>query len=115
VAGIALVPVLIGGIKWMQTQCRRYQLTTERLRVRQGVFSRRTDEVELYRVKDYVLVEPFFLRLFGLGNVVVNTHDTTNPTVLLEAIPDASAVRDQIRKHVELCRVQKNVRVAELE
>jgi uncharacterized membrane protein YdbT with pleckstrin-like domain len=114
-AGLALVPLLIGAIKWLQTQCRKYELTTERLRVRQGVFSRRTDEVELYRVKDYVLVEPFFLRLFGLGNVVVNTGDVSSPSVLIEAIPDAPIVRDQVRKHVEMCRVKKGVRVAELE
>jgi uncharacterized membrane protein YdbT with pleckstrin-like domain len=115
VAAAALIPLLIGGVKWMQTQCRRYELTTERLRVRQGVFSRRTDEVELYRVKDYTLVEPFFLRLFGLGNLLVNTSDVSNPSVLIEAIPDAPAVRDQVRKHVEMCRVKKGVRVAEIE
>src|SRR5262245_57574993 len=57
IAGAAIVPVLFAFIKWLQIKCRRYELTTERLRLRRGVLSRQTDEIELYRVKDYVLHE----------------------------------------------------------
>jgi hypothetical protein len=63
----------------------------------------------------YELQEPFVLRLFGLGNLVLLTHDESNPTVVLRAIPGAKALRDQIRQHVEECRDKKRVRVAELE
>jgi uncharacterized membrane protein YdbT with pleckstrin-like domain len=110
-----MIPFFIICVKWLQNKCRRYEITTERLRVSQGVFSKKTDEVELYRVKDYVLLEPFFLRLFGRGNVVLTTTDDANPTVALEAIPNANALRDEIRKHVEICRDRKRVRITELE
>jgi membrane protein YdbS with pleckstrin-like domain len=115
VAGAALVPLVIATAKWIQNQCRRYEVTTERIHLRQGVLSRKTDALELYRVKDYLLVEPFFLRVFGLGNIVLTTADETNPTVVIEAIPQIQALRDQIRKQVEACRTRKGVRVAELE
>src|SRR4051812_45734757 len=69
VAGAALIPVAFAAGKWVQNQCRRYQVTTERIHLRQGVLSRKTDDLELYRVKDYLLVEPFLLRVFGLGNI----------------------------------------------
>lgn len=114
-AGAALIPVVIAAAKWVLLKTRHYELTTERLRVRTGLLSRRTDEVELYRVKDYVLVEPFWLRLFGLGDLVVNTTDDINPNVVLAAVPQAAQVRDELRKHVELCRDRKRVRVAEME
>ena len=109
------IPVAIILVKWLQNRCRRYEITTERLRVSRGVFSRTTDEVELYRVKDYVLIEPIFLRLFGLGNIVLTTTDDANQRVVLEAVPNAKALRDELRKCVEICRDKKRVRITELE
>ena len=114
-AGAAVIPLAFALVRWIQTRCRRFELTTERLIVSQGVFSRRTDEVELYRVKDYALVEPLSLRLFGLGNIVVTTTDDANLTVTLRAVPGVRTLRDQMRKHVELCRDRKRVRVSEFE
>jgi len=114
-AAAALVPLFIALAKWLQNKYRRYQITTERVRISQGVFSRKTDEVELYRVKDYVLVEPFSLRLFGLGNIALTTTDDSNPNVVIQAVPRASALRDQMRKYVEICRERKRVHITELE
>ena len=114
-AGLALVPIFYGLGQWLKTKCERYQLTSQRLRLRSGVLSRKTDEVELYRVKDYVLIEPFWLRLFGLGNISLTTTDDANPRVTLNAVPEAGKLRDQFRKYVELCRQSKGVRITEFE
>src|SRR6185436_6329397 len=102
-AGLAAIPVLYAFSRWLQIKCQRYHLTTERLRLRSGVLSRKTDEIELYRVKDYVLLEPFWLRLFGLSNISLTTTDDANPLVLIRAVPEGDNLRDQIRKHVEVC------------
>src|SRR6185369_16682455 len=61
-AGSALIPALTALTKWVQNRCRRYRVTTERIHFQRGVFARKTDDLELYRVKDYVLVEPFLFR-----------------------------------------------------
>src|SRR5687767_2828888 len=55
--GLAIIPLLFAFVKWLQVKFQRYELTTERLRMQRGIFSRTTDEIELYRVKDYVLHE----------------------------------------------------------
>jgi uncharacterized membrane protein YdbT with pleckstrin-like domain len=115
VASAAIIPFGIGLFKWLTVRFLRYELTTERLLTSSGIFSRNSEALELYRVKDYELQEPFVLRLFGLGNIVLHTHDVSNPTVLLRAVPGAKALRDDIRKYVEECRDKKRVRVAELE
>jgi hypothetical protein len=73
------------------------------------------DELELYRVRDYKFEQPFFLRLFGLGNVLLTTADRTNPSVTLRAIRDGEALREQIRNAVEACRVAKRVRELDIE
>lgn len=115
VGGAAAIPLLFAFVKWLHVKFQRYELTTERLRLRRGILSRTTDEIELYRVKDYVLREPFVLRLWGVGDIALTTTDEANPSVLLKAISQPDALRDQIRKHVELRREAKQVRITEME
>lgn len=110
-----VVPIFIALAKWIQTRCRVYEITTERIKITRGVFSRQTEQLELYRLRDYTLVEPFWLRMFGLGNILLTTADDSSPSLTIEAVPEAGALRDQIRKHVELRRDRKRVRVTEFE
>jgi uncharacterized membrane protein YdbT with pleckstrin-like domain len=112
---VLVIPIFYAIAKWIQLRARVYELTTQRIRIRQGVFSKRTDELELYRVKDSTVYEPFWQRMFGLGNIVVTTNDTTTPTLLLEALPNARDIREKLRAAIEECRDRKRVRIAELE
>lgn len=105
-----VVPLFYAVWKWLEVRSVRYELTTERLRVSWGVFTRRTEEVELYRVKDTSLVEPFFQRIFDLGSIHVITSDASTPNYLLEALPQATDLREHIRHYVEVRRNQLRVR-----
>jgi hypothetical protein len=71
--------------------------------------------MELYRVKDTTLHEPFFLRLVSLGNVEIVSSDKSTPVLVLPALRNAEALRQQIRKHVEEMRTQKRVRELDFE
>lgn len=113
--GVAAVAVIYMCIRWLLIKVRVYEVTTERIRVTNGLLTRRTDELELYRVKDTTLIEPLYLRLFSLGDIEVSTHDVSTPVVRLEAIKGARAVREELRKSIETCRDRKRVRLAELE
>ena len=101
--------------KYLSVRCQHYELTTERLKTQSGVFSKITHELELYRVKDILFEQPFFLRLFGLGHVVLMTSDASTPILTLKAIPDASHWREQLRHCVETRRDQKRMRLTEVE
>ncbi len=109
------LPVLYALWKYLDKRKETYEVTTQRIRFREGVFSRRTDELELYRVKDSVLMEPFSLRLFGLGTIHLITSDTTAPDAYLRAVRDPAALRDRIRRCVEIRRDQKGVREIDFE
>lgn len=102
-AGLAL-------IQWMSVWCWRYQLTSERLMIASGILVRRVDEVELYRVKDSVVLQPLWCRPLNLGTVVLLTSDTSTPVIHLRAIVDPEAVRSLVRQHVEASRMRKGVR-----
>lgn len=100
--------------RWVQRRSNRIEITTERVRITQGIFTKRTDELELYRVRDLTFFQPFILGICGRGNLQLNTDDVTTPVVLLPCIPSDQSLRDQLRKAVETCRDRKRTRVAEL-
>ncbi|HEV7390297.1 MAG TPA: PH domain-containing protein [Burkholderiales bacterium] len=110
-----VIPIFVAIWKWLVVRNLRYELTTERLRVRSGVLNKELEELELYRVRDYKLEQPLILRLFSLGNVTVTSTDLSQPTVTLRAIRNSEQVREQIRFYVEDCRTRKRVRAIDLE
>ena len=112
VAGIFLIFPLW---KWLVVRCTQLTLSNERLKIRSGVFSRRTHELELYRVKDTSLDEPFILRLVSLGNIQIVSSDRTHPTFLIPAVKQAAPLREKIRHCVETLRATKGVRELDTE
>ncbi len=109
---LLVVPIFVALWKWITIQCVRYDVTNQRFRVIQGVFSRRTDELELYRIKDTTLIQPFWSRIFSLANIVMTTSDMSTPSASIKAIPfeDAKQLRETLRSHVERLRERKRVR-----
>ncbi len=110
-----VIPVFYALWRWLVVKMTTYELTTERLRTRYGVLNRKTDELELYRVRDYKFDQPLYLRLFSLGNIIMETSDRSHPTVVIRAIPNGEQLREQLRTHVEACRVAKRVREVDFE
>jgi membrane protein YdbS with pleckstrin-like domain len=110
-----IVPIFIALSRYLQTKNNVFELTSERLKITEGVFSKVTETLELYRVKDIEVLQPFFSRMFGVENIKINTSDMSSPVILLEAIPKSVALADKLRNQVEIIRVQKNVREIDLE
>jgi uncharacterized membrane protein YdbT with pleckstrin-like domain len=110
-----VVPIFYALWKWLVVRNIRHELTTERLKLRHGVLNKHLDELELYRVRDYRLEQPFLLRIFSLGNIIIRTADTTHPEVTLRAVRDGENVLELVRRYVEECRAKKNVRALDLD
>src|SRR5437868_4440703 len=62
--GLAVLALGYVVIQYLFVKVRTYEVTTERVRITTGIVTRRTDELELYRVKDTTLIEPLSLRMF---------------------------------------------------
>ncbi|MEN3939849.1 PH domain-containing protein [Prosthecobacter sp. SYSU 5D2] len=105
-----VVPLLMWIIRWWLTKCTLYELTSQRLKISTGIFNKHLDEMELFRVKDYSMVRPFFLRMLGLGHLTLITSDLSTPTVTIKAIPNVEAVREMLRTAVQAERDRKRVR-----
>ncbi len=105
-----VIPLVWGPVRWWTNRTTTYELTSQRLRITRGILNRRLDELELYRVKDYVMVQPLFLRLLGLGNITLISSDASTPSVALRAISGVEAVREKLRNAVQTERDRKRVR-----
>lgn len=112
---VVAVPLVVAVWKWIVVAHTQYELTTQRLRLRTGVFNKHLEELELYRVRDYKLEQPFFLRLFSLSTIVLQTSDKSTPLVILKAIPRGEPLREQMRTHVEEARMRRGVREVDLD
>jgi uncharacterized membrane protein YdbT with pleckstrin-like domain len=110
-----IVPIFIGLTRYLQTKNHVFELTSERLKITEGVFSKVTETLELYRVKDIEVLQPFIYRTVGLENIKVNTSDLSSPVVMLDGIPQDVGFADKMRNAVETVRMQKKVREIDIE
>ena len=110
-----IVPIFFALARYLQTKCKIFELTTQRLKITSGVFTKTTDTLELYRVKDIEARQPFLSRLVGVENVQLNTSDTSSPFVFIEAVPSSVGLADKLRNQVEIIRQQKRVREIDIE
>ena len=102
-------------IVYLNTRFTKYELDSQRLIIKKGILSQSIEETELYRVKDYSILKPLFLRLFGLGNLVLTTSDKTNKYVTLKAIKDVEKIKDLVRTHVEKARKRTGTKEVDFE
>jgi len=110
---LVIIPLAYIFIQWLIVKNHKYKVTTERIFYTTGIFSKKTEAMELYRVRDVDMYEPFWQRLFKLGNIRLTSSDETTENFLLKAVPNPSKLMDNIRKHVEIRRDIKRVRGVE--
>ncbi len=93
----------------LRVYCITYEIDSEELRCYRGIFRRRHEYVELYRVKDYRVERPLIYRIFGFGNLIIYTSDKTTPVFRLDAIRNPEEKYKILRGLVELNRREKHV------
>lgn len=110
-----IVPIFFALVYYLKTRCKVFELTTQRLKITSGVFTKVTETLELYRVKDIETRQSFFSRLAGIENVQMTTTDVSSPLVLIEAVPSSVGFADKLRNQVEIIRQQKRVRAIDID
>lgn len=112
---LLVVPIPFAAWKWWVTRSTTYTLTDQRLKFTRGIFTRTTDDLELYRVRDTKMQQGLVERMLGLGEVLLYSTDETSAEISLPYIRDAEAVREKIRVLVEARRDAKRVRYLDAE
>jgi uncharacterized membrane protein YdbT with pleckstrin-like domain len=81
----ALIVALIGYLKWRSVI---YGLTTKRIIVLQGIFSKDLHESRLERVQDIRMKISFDQRIFNYGDIYITTAGTSGVEAIWQNIPD---------------------------
>lgn len=101
---------------WAQSAGIAYKVTTRRVIVERGVLSKRLEQVDAYRIKDYVVDRPLGQRIMGTGNLLLITMDTTTPAMELRGLQtDVVALYDRLRAAAEQDRARRGVRIVDNE
>ena len=93
----------------------RIKISDQRHIQKKGVLNITTDELELFRVKDIRLEQPFLFRFVGLSNIILTTSDKTHPYTKIPAIKNGAKIREALRGIVEKRREIKGVREADVD
>ena len=121
--GLGLMTTIIGGIVivfwlimgWRMIQARYshyYRLTTRRLFVSSGMFSRRRDMMELLKLKDVYTRQPGLMqRMLGLGTVIAESTEHGTPTFFMPGVNEPKQVMDLIWHHARAERDQRSMKV----
>ena len=105
------VPIII----YLKTRFTVYEVTDQRIKLKTGILNQEIDECELYRVRDYKIVKPFFQRIFGLGKIELVTSDRSNSSINLNGIKNPENLYDLIRDNVEKIRRKTGTREVDVE
>ena len=75
----------------------RWDITMDSMLEVKGVLNVTTDEIQLFRIKDIRLYEPFFYRLVGLSKIYIITSDQYRHVFILDGIKDGRAKREMFK------------------
>jgi uncharacterized membrane protein YdbT with pleckstrin-like domain len=107
----SLIGIVTALYRYLYIRRCSYLVTGQYIRITQGILFKRICTVELFRVKDYIILEPFLLQLFRLMDLQLKTTDPENPMLWLRGIPQSDIVeivRERVletRKHNQIVEI----------
>lgn len=96
-------------VYWFQSIGLQVRITDQRIILKVGILSRKTEYLELYRVTDLEVEEPLMERMLGYGRLVIHSTDRNEAKLVLRGIKGPDALADKLRVHVEEAKRRRRV------
>jgi hypothetical protein len=96
--GLATIVVLRLVIKMIKLKMIYYEVTADRIEWGRGIFDRRVDNLDMFRVIDLNMRRTVFDVIFGIGTVSLITTDKTDPEFVFEKVRHCRLLYDVIKK-----------------
>ncbi|MEW5959141.1 MAG: PH domain-containing protein [Chloroflexota bacterium] len=88
---------------------RHYQITSERVRITEGLLGKQREDIELVRIQDVDHKQTLTERMLNLGDVYIRSHDPSHPQVVLNNVADPLEVHETLRRAVLKARQRHNL------
>lgn len=109
---VIVVLWLVLGLRILQARYgHHYRLTNRRLFVATGLMRRRSDQMELLRVKDVFTRQTLLQQWMSLGTVVAVSHEKDLPVFYLTGVDDPKRVMDLIWHHARTERDNRTTKI----
>ena len=95
--GIIFITVGLIAIKAVNLKMIYYEVTAERIEHSRGIFDKRVDNLDMFRVIDLGLRRTLLDCLFGIGTVFLETNDKSDPEFVFEKVKDSRELYDIIK------------------
>jgi uncharacterized membrane protein YdbT with pleckstrin-like domain len=96
---------------WLGSVSTKYRITTQRIQIDRGIFSKSRNNVELFRIDDYELLRPFGMRLVGHAALVLKSSDRNTPDLVIKGIPKLEEMAETLRECSLRERERRGVKV----
>jgi len=83
---------------WLRSLSTKYFITSQRIRVERGIFSKSKDNLELFRIDHIDLFKPLGMRLLGHCRLELSSSDPGFPKAVIAGIPKLEELADTIRE-----------------
>lgn len=98
---VVLIAIAVGwigvlGYGWYRKISVRYELTSQRLRHREGFIVRKADRIELIDIADVTYRQGPIQAILGVGNILITSSDKTHPNLWLKGIADVRKISELI-------------------
>lgn len=96
---------------WIGRLTTRFTITTQRVRIERGVFSKSRQDTELYRIDDISLEQPLGMRMVGHSILSLRSTDRSTPEVRLYGVPGLAGIGEKLRDCALRERERRGVKV----
>ena len=109
---LTIVTLGIAGLcYWIASHSTRFEITSQRVRIERGVFSKSRQDTELYRIDDIALEQPLGMRMLGHAILFLRSTDRSTPEIRLYGVPGLAALSEKLRECSLRERERRGVKV----
>ena len=95
---IAAITVFVLAMKVLTLKSTYYEVTADRIEYGRGVFSKKVDNLDMFRVVDLKMRRSAADLIFGIGDVELATSDKSNPQFVFENVRKPRQLYEIIKK-----------------
>jgi len=101
---LLVIPIVLSGIKILEVKTNIYEISNKRLKMKKGIFSSVTNEIELYHIKNTVLEE----KRNNKGFITFYTTNEKFDKIRFPRMNNPSEIHSKVRDIYEEIKLERN-------